>query len=217
MRLGETITSYAGNYVYKQDDTGERLEFFSHPEGYIEPDEAGFNYVYQYKDHLGNIRLSYDLDEANSVVVNEDYSETNYDWQAIHTASYTLANEELNFSAVNRWHSINKYIDVVPNKTVHIEFDFKKGDMQVPILFIKEKINGVWESNADRDRYILENGHFEVDLNLQGEQLRIYFEKGTGSTDNGTMSTCYIDNLIITQNSLEIVEEIDEGDSPNTI
>ena len=90
---------------------------------------------------------------------------------------------------------------------MHIEFDFKKGDMQVPILFIKEKINGVWESNADRDRYILENGHFEVDLNLQGEQLRIYFEKGTGSTDNGTLTTCYIDNLIITQNSLEIVEE----------
>ena len=99
---------------------------------------------------------------------------------------------------------------------MHIEFDFKKGDMQLPIFYIREKINDVWEAHGDRDRFFLEDGHFEGDFNLQGEHLRIYFEKGT-STDNGTMSTCYIDNLIITQNNLEIVEEIDEGDSPNTI
>lgn len=36
------------------------LKFFSSPEGYIEPDNlGGYDYVYQYKDHLGNIRLSY--------------------------------------------------------------------------------------------------------------------------------------------------------------
>ncbi|MFD2916842.1 DUF6443 domain-containing protein [Psychroserpens luteus] len=58
------ITRYAGNYIYEEDDTGEDLQFFSHPEGYVEPKvendlTQGFNYVYQYKDHLGNIRLSY--------------------------------------------------------------------------------------------------------------------------------------------------------------
>ena len=34
-------------------------KFFSHPEGYVEPSTYGFDYVYQYKDHLGNVRLSY--------------------------------------------------------------------------------------------------------------------------------------------------------------
>ena len=48
-------TQYAGNYIYENNT----LKFFSQPEGYIEPTTTGFDYVYQYKDHLGNIRLSY--------------------------------------------------------------------------------------------------------------------------------------------------------------
>ena len=35
------------------------MQFFSHSEGYIEPANGSFEYVYQYADHLGNIRLSY--------------------------------------------------------------------------------------------------------------------------------------------------------------
>ena len=51
-------TDYAGNYVYENGN----LQFFNQPEGYVEPVSASsttFVYVYQYKDHLGNIRLSY--------------------------------------------------------------------------------------------------------------------------------------------------------------
>lgn len=49
-------TEYAGNYVY----VGSSLKFFNQPEGFVEPDgSGGYDYVYQYKDHLGNIRLSY--------------------------------------------------------------------------------------------------------------------------------------------------------------
>ncbi|WP_298760646.1 DUF6443 domain-containing protein [uncultured Psychroserpens sp.] len=50
-----TSTEYRGNYIYENDG----LKFFSHPEGYVEPVGKSFGYVYQYKDHLGNIRLSY--------------------------------------------------------------------------------------------------------------------------------------------------------------
>ena len=48
-------TEYAGNYVYKNGV----LEFFNHPEGIVEHEADGYKYVYQFKDHLGNIRLSY--------------------------------------------------------------------------------------------------------------------------------------------------------------
>lgn len=52
----DAYTYYAGNYVYEDNS----LKFFNHPEGYVEPDgSGGYDYVYQYKDHLGNIRLSY--------------------------------------------------------------------------------------------------------------------------------------------------------------
>ena len=57
--VANTTTYYAGNYIYEKDGSGESLKFFSHPEGYIEKNGAVFDYVYQYKDHLGNIRLSY--------------------------------------------------------------------------------------------------------------------------------------------------------------
>ncbi|MGC1632324.1 MAG: hypothetical protein WA749_09470, partial [Gelidibacter sp.] len=50
----DIFTYYAGNYVYE----GSSLKYFSHPEGYVDA-EDGYEYVYQYKDHLGNVRLSY--------------------------------------------------------------------------------------------------------------------------------------------------------------
>jgi len=71
-----TTTDYAGNYVYENNE----LQFFSQPEGYIEPTNSGYKYVYQYKDHLGNIRLSYS-DADNNGIVNastEIVEENNY-------------------------------------------------------------------------------------------------------------------------------------------
>ena len=49
-------TEYAGNYIYENG----QLQFFNTAEGYVEPNgNGGYDYIYQYKDHLGNIRLSY--------------------------------------------------------------------------------------------------------------------------------------------------------------
>ncbi len=70
-----TTIDYAGNYVYE----GGSLKFFNHPEGYVEPDGSSFDYVYQYKDHLGNIRLSYhDTDNNGSIATSETREEHNY-------------------------------------------------------------------------------------------------------------------------------------------
>jgi RHS repeat-associated protein len=76
MKLSKTVngvtTQYAGNYIYENDV----LQFFNHPEGYVTPKNAsditqGFKYVYQYKDHLGNVRLSY-TDNNNDGVIQTD-------------------------------------------------------------------------------------------------------------------------------------------------
>jgi len=77
------ITEYAGSYIYSDSDSVNNLhlQFISHPEGYIIPTVIGgtrtsksvkgfkkdtgettysdYAYVFQYKDHLGNVRLSY--------------------------------------------------------------------------------------------------------------------------------------------------------------
>jgi RHS repeat-associated protein len=75
-----TTTQYDGGYVY-QDSL---LQYFAHAEGYVRvgpPVSNGsspavynkFDYIYQYKDHLGNVRLSYTKDVVGQIqVVEED-------------------------------------------------------------------------------------------------------------------------------------------------
>jgi len=79
---GNTIsTDYAGNYIYE----GGKLQFFGHDEGYVMPKDVddysqGFEYVYNYLDHLGNIRLSYTDADGNGSIdpANEIVKESNY-------------------------------------------------------------------------------------------------------------------------------------------
>ncbi|WP_025668128.1 RHS repeat protein [Aquimarina megaterium] len=88
-------TEYAGNYVYKNGT----LEFFNHTEGIVEHEADGYKYVYQYKDHLGNIRLSYkDADKNGSVTQDEIVQEKNY-------YPFGLQHEGYNFAVNGRKHN----------------------------------------------------------------------------------------------------------------
>jgi RHS repeat-associated protein len=55
-------TDYLSGFQYKNDE----LQFFPTAEGYVNVTDGGkFNYVYNYTDHLGNIRVSYSLNPAD--------------------------------------------------------------------------------------------------------------------------------------------------------
>ena len=75
-----TTTEYAGNYIYENGS----LQFFHTPEGYVEPINAsnyalGFRHTFQFKDHLGNIRLSYkDLNQNTGAITLSIVEEHNY-------------------------------------------------------------------------------------------------------------------------------------------
>lgn len=81
-------TYYAGNFIYEElEGENAQLQFFSHPEGYVKYDNGNFEYIYQYKDHLGNVRLSYSDDDENGIITlpsdkngnpNEIIEESNY-------------------------------------------------------------------------------------------------------------------------------------------
>ncbi|MCL6220151.1 DUF6443 domain-containing protein [Zunongwangia pacifica] len=66
-----TETLYAGNFMYR----GGSFDFYFHPEGYVSKENGSYKYVYQYKDHLGNIRVSYDnsgsVSSPNASIVEE--------------------------------------------------------------------------------------------------------------------------------------------------
>lgn len=70
-------TDYAGVFIYENNV----MKFFSQPEGYVAKNATtgNFDYIYQYKDHLGNVRLSYG-DGNNDGLVNtgEIVEESNY-------------------------------------------------------------------------------------------------------------------------------------------
>ncbi|CAM1348691.1 putative toxin [Tenacibaculum ascidiaceicola] len=71
----ETITDYAGNYIYENGD----LKQFYHSEGYVEPNGSNFDYIYQYKDIWRNVRLTYaDTNNDGAVTQNEIRQERNY-------------------------------------------------------------------------------------------------------------------------------------------
>ncbi|KRD11761.1 hypothetical protein ASE21_08685 [Flavobacterium sp. Root901] len=53
---GGKITDYADSFIYEDNI----LQFFSQSEGYVANNSGIFNYIYQYEDHLGNVRLSFD-------------------------------------------------------------------------------------------------------------------------------------------------------------
>jgi hypothetical protein len=44
-----------GGFQYKQNV----LQFFPHAEGFVKPENGLYKYVYNYTDHLGNVRVSY--------------------------------------------------------------------------------------------------------------------------------------------------------------
>ncbi|PIF33120.1 RHS repeat-associated protein [Flavobacterium sp. 9] len=64
-------TDYLGGFQYKNND----LEFFSTAEGYVKNTNGNLSYVFQYKDHLGNVRVSYTKNSSN---VPEVIDENNY-------------------------------------------------------------------------------------------------------------------------------------------
>ena len=62
------VTEYLSGYQYKNNV----LQFFPHAEGYVNATQNGtsytFNYVFNFTDHLGNIRLSYSQDPSTNVL-----------------------------------------------------------------------------------------------------------------------------------------------------
>lgn len=63
-----TTTDYNGNYIYENGI----LQFFNNPEGYVSVENGDYSYVYHYKDHLGNVRLSYTDNNGTLEIVEEN-------------------------------------------------------------------------------------------------------------------------------------------------
>ncbi len=96
-----THTDYAGNYIYEGNATATTLQFFSQPEGYVKVDNGQYGYVYQYTDHLGNVRLSYTRDPADGGL--EIVEENNYYPFGLKHRGYNTLTSALGNDVAQRW------------------------------------------------------------------------------------------------------------------
>lgn len=72
-----TTTQYAGGYVYEQVNANPMaLQFFGTSEGYVAVNAGNYTYIYQYKDQVGNVRLSYGKNPGTGTV--QIVEENNY-------------------------------------------------------------------------------------------------------------------------------------------
>lgn len=77
-----SVTEYNNGFVYlKSGSSTSVLQYFSTEEGYVSfKEDNTFNYVYQHKDHLGNIRMAFtDVNGDRTITTSEIIEEHNYE------------------------------------------------------------------------------------------------------------------------------------------
>ena len=184
-----TITDYAGNYIYKNNE----LQFFNQPEGYVKVDnvtsstssrsaqaQVKMSYVYQHKDHLGNIRLSYSdsnndgvISESLKTTVWEDGFEDGKKWNG--KGGRTITGFDSNFK---RNGNKSGYIYIKSNK--YIDYYCHSTDV-IPI-------------NNQKDTYYKFSGWMYLDPSIYRGQF-FFFMKKEGETFYYTKID-YIENKI---------------------
>ncbi|WP_188606998.1 DUF6443 domain-containing protein [Aquaticitalea lipolytica] len=207
-------TFYAGNYIYETLAGNPILKFFNHAEGYVEPDgQGGYNYVYQYKDHLGNIRLSYsDLEGNYQQILDSDFENDFNGWQENGSVNYLLDNGRVKANVDSPWEGIRYDLTgvvTVTGETLKVKVDFDKGNTQSDVrLYLPE-----FDSNDNLVRYNvlnwnLQSGHSEYTLTMldSGNTIKS-FHIDKDDTNTSTTTYFYVGHVTLERGEIEIVEE----------
>lgn len=186
-----SITSYAGAFIYEKSSSSgsEQLQCFCHAEGYVEKvDQVYYQYFYQYKNHLGNVRLNYAQGEDglmikeennyypfglkhkgyNIVIVGRDHKygygykeeqdELGLEWMDFHARNYD--------AVLGRWMNINPLSEMTPFVSTYTYV------LNNPILFKDPDGKRVY-TNSEEAQLILTNTLTE----LLGDNHGFYFDK----------------------------------------
>ena len=210
----DLITEYCGNFIYeKTSPTGySTLKFFSQPEGYVEKTNKGeFNYVYQYKDHLGNVRLTYfNPNDDFNTILDSDLTTTIDGWQYVGASALQLDNGRLKVDVEAGYqgtrHDLSN-MTVAPGDDINIKLTFDKGDTQSNVrLLIKEfdtnmTLLATYTLNGN-----LQTGSYDYNHTVNtGVRLQLVINKD--GTNTSSLTSFYIDHASVTSGALEIIEE----------
>ena len=202
--------NYANDYIYETENGIETLKLINQPEGYIEQDGQGrFSYAYQYKDHLGNIRVTYK--EANNLIVDEDYNNDSVDQWSLSTNSIgyiTQNSPEMTIQLKNGYDSVEREFTVRPSVPIYIEVTsgtWGGVNMVEAFVTVEEYINNNWEPIiVEQDSWTIP-GILKRSITPSSNLIRVLFNKAMEG-DDGILTTLTVNNFKLYQN-LEIIEE----------
>ncbi|MCD2257593.1 DUF6443 domain-containing protein [Psychroserpens luteolus] len=202
-----TTTEYAGNYIYENSV----LKFFSHPEGYVEPNGVSYEYVYQYKDHLGNIRLSYsDPNDSYQDILDSDLTNSYNGWVHNGVVTSELTNGTLRVDVDNQFEGIKNELPdltVAPGDVLDITLEFDKGTTQssVRLYFQELDANGNHLSWNTIDSNLQTGTHVYTYTVNAANKLTLRIDKD--NTNTSSLTSFYVDHVSVTTGALEILEE----------
>ncbi|GAB5400806.1 MAG: hypothetical protein Aureis2KO_23910 [Aureisphaera sp.] len=226
-------TKYANGYVYLDDE----LQFFPHPEGYVKPvvgtteevkgfkggqtTTSGYQYVFQYVDHLGNVRLSYADSDLNGSVGTSEIIEVSHYYPfglkqkgyntTISTQGNALAQnykyngKELNSELGMEWYdfgarnydaALGRWMNLDPlaeKMRRHSPYNFAFNN---PMRFIDPDGMEPIDTNGDNDKHI----HRVREVNTT-----------QSVNDDGSLSVTTVETNII-----QTVESLENGDTQST-
>lgn len=216
-------TQYANGFIY-QDNL---LQYFSHPEGYIRKENDGnFTYIYQYKDHLGNIRLSYADTDGDGIIADTNFFSEGFEegvgnWGGIgsnvqleldntifrsgkYSAKITSPGPDGRYSKCGVWMDINNSQDTYYTYTVYIKSDRPNAEI---VLFMKTAEETGFYTSIDSYAY---HGYMTQWTKLEKTVLvPANIKKLSLRLDTNADGTVWFDDVSITRtNSItEIIEE----------
>ncbi len=191
-----TITHYAGNYIYKTiGGAGTFLEFINTPEGYAEPKNQsdlsqGFDYIYQYKDHLGNIRLSYaDANGDGQVSKSEIREEKNYYPFGLQHKGYnnTITGVEINLKTYQ-----GQELDKELNLNWH-HFKFRTYDATIGRFLQIDPLSATYVHNST---YAFAENNVTSGIDLEGLELSFELDGNRATGLSGPVKGAYTLNEV---------------------
>ncbi|WP_234974672.1 DUF6443 domain-containing protein [Tenacibaculum agarivorans] len=204
------VTDYAGNYIYEN----EKLQFFNHEEGYIKPNVTSngveMDYIYQYKDHLGNVRLSYtDRDGDYQNIVSSSFSNHMEGWLKGNVET-EINNGRVKVTVNRQWEGIRHNLSdiaVQPGDKFTVRCTFDKGNTNAKVRFyVRERDsngNHILYTGLDYD---LQTGSYTFPYTVQaGHKISLHIDKDNTYTNETTHF--YVDEVTFSKGKLTIIEE----------
>ncbi|WP_348702605.1 DUF6443 domain-containing protein [Tenacibaculum sp. 190524A02b] len=205
-----TTTEYAGNFIYENNE----LQFFNHPEGYVKPTVTSsgvkMEYIYQYKDHLGNVRLSYtDRDGDYENIVASSFTNDMNGWLkgGVETE---IVDGRVKVAVNGAWEGIRhelSNITVQPGDKFTVKCTFDKGSTNATVrLYVRERNsegNHILYTGLDYD---LQTGSYTFPYTVRaGNKISLHIDKDNTHTNETTHF--FVDEVTFSKGQLTIVEE----------